>query len=196
VSSLPQPDHPILTPDFFARPTLLVARNLLGQRLVRHLDGRRLCGLIVETEAYVGAADTACHASKGRTARTETMFGPPGHAYVYLIYGMYHMLNLVTEAPDFPAAVLIRAVEPLAGVAAGKNTTNGPGKLCRAFGIDRALNGWPVTRGQQLWLEAAPPVPDGAVATGPRVGVHYAAPADRAAPWRFWLRDNPFVSKG
>ena len=102
--------------DFFVRPTLTVARALLGQRLVRETDGRRLGGLIVETEAYIGFDDTACHASKGRTSRTEVMFGPPGQTYVYLIYGMYHMLNLVTEPVDFPAAVLIRAIEPLEGI--------------------------------------------------------------------------------
>ena len=139
---------------FFIRPTLIVARALLGQRLVREIDGQRLSGLIVETEAYIGFDDTASHASKGRTARTEVMFGPPGQTYVYLIYGMYHMLNLVTEPVDFPAAVLIRAIEPLEGIEFMQrhrrqttiaNLTNGPGKLCQALAINQAFNRWDVT---------------------------------------------------
>ncbi|RMF03638.1 MAG: DNA-3-methyladenine glycosylase [Chloroflexi bacterium] len=197
-----------LSTDFFARPTLTVARELLGCRLVRQIDGATLSGVVVEAEAYIGPTDTACHASKGRTPRTEVMFGPPGRAYVYLIYGMYHMLNLVTEAEDFPAAVLIRAVEPQTGLdrmqarraKPGRPPlkpaalTSGPGKLCQAFGIDLAFNGWPVTTGEQLWLERGQTVPDSHVATGPRVGITYAAPEDISAPWRFWLRGNPFVS--
>jgi DNA-3-methyladenine glycosylase len=193
-----------LPESFFARPTLTVARDLLGQRLVRQVDGQRLSGIIVETEAYIGPNDTASHASKGRTPRTRVMFGPPGHTYVYLIYGMYHMLNIVTERDGFPAAVLIRALEPLEGVAhmqarrgkaGGKNLTNGPGKLCRAMAIDLALNNWSLGCGQDLWLEAGPPVPAEAVAAGPRIGIDYAAPADRSAAWRFWLRGNSFVSQ-
>ena len=198
----------IINRDFFARPTLVVARDLLGQRLVRACNGERLSGLIVETEAYVGPTDTACHAGKGRTPRTEVMFGPPGHAYVYLIYGMYNMLNLVTEHVDFPAAVLIRAIEPVEGIAtiqafrqqngraASKliNLTNGPGKLCQALQIDKTLNRWDVTVGQDLWLEAANPVSGDAVATGPRIGIDYADVKDREAPWRFWIKDNGFVS--
>lgn len=195
----------ILGVEFFARPTLTVARELLGQHLVREIDGQRLNGLIVETEAYIGREDSACHCSKGRTPRTEVMFGPPARTYVYLIYGMYYMLNLVTEPEGFPAAVLIRAVEPLAGLEAMQsrrprvsktiNLTNGPGKLCRAFGIDSNLHNWNVSLGQTLWLEPGHPPSDTAVATGPRIGIAYARPEDRAAPWRFWLRDNLFVSK-
>jgi len=198
-----------LPTDFFNRPTLTVARELLGQRLVRQVGGRRLSAAIVETEAYIGHGDTACHAGKGRTARTDVMFGPPGRAYVYLIYGMYHMLNLVTEADGFAAAVLIRAVEPLEGVAEMQtrrqknpdspvkltNLTSGPGKLCQALAIDRALNRRPVTTPQELWVEQDTPVAENAVATGPRVGIDYAAPKDRQAPWRFWVKDNRFVSR-
>jgi DNA-3-methyladenine glycosylase len=195
----------ILGVEFFARPTLTVARELLGQQLVCQLDGQRLSGLIVETEAYIGQEDSACHCHKGRTPRTEVMFGPPARTYIYLIYGMYHMLNLVTEPEGFPAAVLIRAVEPLEGVAAMRsrrpgvsktiNLTNGPGKLCRAFGIDVSLHNWNVSLGQRLWLEPGNPPPAAAVVTGPRLGIAYARPEDRAAPWRFWLRDNGFVSR-
>lgn len=195
----------ILTHDFFSRPTLTVSRELLGQRLVRELNGQRLSGLIVETEAYIGPTDTASHASKGRTTRTEVMFGPPGHAYIYLIYGMYYMLNLVTESADFPAAVLIRAIEPQEGIELMQSNrrlaspdprlTNGPGKLCQALAIDKRLHGWDVTAGQQLWLEPAPALPDSAIVAGPRIGIDYAHPTDRDAPWRLWVKGNRFVSK-
>jgi DNA-3-methyladenine glycosylase len=192
--------------NFYAQPTVSVARQLLGQQLVREIDGQRLSAQIVETEAYVGPTDTACHASKGRTPRTEVMFGPPGRAYVYLVYGMYCMLNLVTEAEDFPAAVLIRAVEPVKGVEIMQanrklkipkleNLTNGPGKLCQALAIDRMLNNWDVTLGQTLWIERGEFITDDLISTGPRIGVDYAEPKDRAAPWRFWIEGNGFVSK-
>lgn len=194
----------IINRNFFSRPTLAIGQALLGQYLIRELDGQRLAGRIVETEAYIGADDSANHASKGRTGRTRVMFGPPGLAYVYLIYGMYHMLNVVTEAPDFPAAVLIRAVEPVEGlnlmeahrprVRKTVNLTNGPGKLCQALAIDQKLNDWDLTVGQKLWLESGRPVPDEAIATGPRIGISYARPEDQAAPWRFWVKDNRFVS--
>lgn len=195
----------ILGVEFFARPTLTVAHELLGQHLVCQIDGQRLSGLIVETEAYIGQEDSACHCSKGRTPRTEVMFGPPARTYVYLIYGMYHMLNLVTEPEGFPAAVLIRAVEPLEGLAAMRsrrprvtrtiNLTNGPGKLCRALGIDSNLHNWNTSLGQRLWFEPGNPLPDTAVASGPRIGITYARPEDQAAPWRFWVRDNGYVSR-
>ena len=194
-----------ITRDFYSRPTLTVARELLGRRLVRQIDGRQLVGRIVETEAYIGKNDSACHATKGRTPRTEVMFGPPGHAYIYLVYGMHHMLNLVTEGQDFPAAVLIRAVEPLAGidlmrtrrprVTHDSNLTNGPGKLCQALAIDRTLLNWDVTLGRDLWLEPGEALPQAAVAAGPRIGIAYARPEDQAAPWRFWVRHNRFVSR-
>ena len=199
----------ILSDDFFSRPTLEIARALLGQHLVREVEGKRLSGRIVETEAYIGPNDSACHASKGRTPRTAVMFGPPGYTYVYLIYGMYYMLNVVTEGVSFPAAVLIRAIEPLEGMAvmsthrrrarqsaiSPQNLTNGPGKLCQALVIDKTLNQWDTTLGQRLWFESGVPLADSAIATGPRIGIDYADPEARAAPWRFWLRDNKFVSK-
>src|SRR4030095_2211918 len=135
---------------FYERSTVVVAKQLLGKYLVRKHPKGNTVGRIVETEAYVGPQDLACHASKGRTARTEVMFGPAGHAYVYFIYGFYNMLNLVTERQDHPAAVLIRAAEPVTGIhlmesrrrnGALRNLASGPGKLCQAFGIDRSLNG-------------------------------------------------------
>jgi DNA-3-methyladenine glycosylase len=195
----------IIGRDFFARPTLLVARELLGQTLVREVAGQRLSGRIVETEAYIGPQDSANHASRGRTSRTEVMFGLPGHAYVYLIYGMYSMLNVVTEHENFPAAVLIRALEPIEGIEIMRarrhsidrpvQLTNGPGKLCQALGIDGQLHNWDLTLGRQLWFEPGNKPPDTAVSVGLRVGIDYARPEDRQAPWRFWLRDNKFVSR-
>lgn len=193
----------ILLRDFFARPTLTVARELLGQRLVRELDGQRLSGLIVETEAYIGPDDSASHAyHKRNSSRAGVMFGPPGQSYIYFIYGMHFMLNIVTEAEGFPAAVLIRAIEPQEGVEvmqvnrlASPHLSNGPAKLCQALRIDQKLNNWDMTLGQTLWLEPAPPAPADAIAAGPRIGIDYAQPEDRAAPWRFWLRGNKFVSK-
>jgi DNA-3-methyladenine glycosylase len=198
----------ILERAFFARPTLTVARTLLGQRLVREIEGQRLSGLIVETEAYIGPTDTASHASKGRTARTEVMFGPAGYTYVYFIYGMYYMFNLTTEELDFPAAVLVRALQPEEGVGLMQARRqkpgrpplkitallNGPGKLCQALDIDRRLDRWDVTLGQALWLEPGEVVAEAEVATGPRLGIDYAAPEDRLALWRFWLKGNRFVS--
>jgi DNA-3-methyladenine glycosylase len=201
----------IIQQDFYTRPTLTVARELLGQRLVRQLDGQRLSGLIVETEAYIGPDDSASHAYRQRnSSRAGVMFGPPGRTYVYFIYGMYFMLNIVTEPESFPAAVLIRAIEPQEGLdlmqtnrspnhrlvaSPPQRLTNGPAKLCQALKIDKNLNNWDTTLGQKLWLEYTPAIPDAAVATGPRIGIDYAQPEDRAAPWRFWIRDNKFVSK-
>ena len=192
-----------IKPEFFAQPTLTVARKLLGQHLVREFEGQRLSGLIVETEGYVGPEDTANHASKGRTARTEVMFGPPGRTYVYLVYGMHYMLNLVTEAEDFPAAVLIRALQPVEGLAAMQtnrrgnqtNLTNGPARLCEALAIDKSLNDWDITLGQKLWLEPGQPIPETEIATGPRIGIDYAQGKDRAVSWRFWIKGNRFVSR-
>lgn len=196
----------IIPVDFYRQPTLTVARALLGQHLVRDIDGERLAARIVETEAYIGPDDSACHGKGGRrTARNAVMFGPAGQAYVYLIYGMYHMLNIVTEADGFPAAVLLRAVEPVAGLdrmqvhrpglKQVRQLTNGPGKLSRAFDIDMTLNNWNLTVGEALWLESTAPVPDHSVATGPRININSALPKDRDAPWRFWEQHNRFVSK-
>jgi DNA-3-methyladenine glycosylase len=186
---------------FYEQNTLDVARQLLGKYLVRwHPDGTTV-GRIVETEAYVGPEDKACHASRGRTLRTEIMFGHAGHAYVYMIYGFHYMLNIVTEAADFPAAVLIRAVEPLNGVRLMqsrrgteklRSLASGPGKLCQAFAIDRALNGNDVC-GKVLYLEdRGDTIPK--VVTTPRIGVDYAGKW-KHKPWRFLIRGNEFVSK-
>ncbi len=189
--------------DFYARDTLTVARELLGKRLVRHLEGRRVSGRIVEVEAYIGRDDKACHAARGRTPRNAAMFGPPGHAYVYFIYGMHYCFNIVTEQKGFPAAVLIRALEPCEGIEimrqrrGGRDDTeltNGPAKLCYALGIDRALNGADLCTGDKLWVEEDITTEKDEILAGPRIGIK----GDRRAltiPWRFWIKDNPFVSR-
>lgn len=176
--------------DFFSGSTLSIARALIGMRLVHDDGSGRRAGRIVETEAYQGPRDLAAHSARGRTPRTEVMFGPAGHAYVYFIYGFWNCLNVVTGSPGVPHAVLLRALEPLEGLAA---STWGPGLLCRALGIDRSLNGVDL-RGDVLWLEPSPRSSAPArIARSARIGVDYAGEwAER--PWRFFDRDSPFVS--
>ena len=177
----------MLPSTFYARDAQTVARALLGQTLVCEI-GEVQRARVVETEAYVGVHDLACHASKGRTKRTETMFGPPGRLYVYLIYGMYSMLNVVTGAEGEAQAVLVRAAEPLENVT-GK--TDGPGKLTRALGVTRDHNAHPLDRAP-LYFEAGPP-PE-RITTTTRVGIPYAG-AWRDAPLRFYDAESPHVSK-
>jgi len=174
---------------FYARETLTVARELLGLHLVHFVSGRRRVGRIVETEAYRGPKDLAAHSSRGRTKRTEVMFGPPGHAYIYLIYGVWDCFNVVTAADGVPHAVLIRALEPITGV---DETTHGPGLLCRALGIDRSLHGTDLTGGE-LWIENPAAYRKPRIARATRIGVDYAG--DWAGkPWRFFDKDSPYVS--
>jgi DNA-3-methyladenine glycosylase len=173
----------ILSYTYFNRPTLTVARSLLGKYLVRENGKGTVAGKIIEVEAYVGPQDLACHASKGRTPRTEVLFSSPGIAYVYLIYGMYHCLNVVTERIDYPAAVLIRAIE------IDGELIDGPGRLCRAMQIDRSLNRWNMTIGEQLWLEdRAVVVRKSELGAFPRIGVDYAGEWAKKL-WRFRLKD-------
>jgi DNA-3-methyladenine glycosylase len=192
--------------DFYTRgETLVVARELLGKLLVvPAADGRSVAGRVVEVEAYVGTEDRASHAHGGRrTARTETMYARGGVAYVYFVYGLHHQFNVVTGAAGEPHAVLVRALEPSAGVEwmrrrravrDDRALTSGPGKLCRALGIDRTFDGEDLTGGR-VWLEDDGfTVEPSEVAAGPRVGVAYAG-ADALRPWRFWLKGNAFVSK-
>jgi DNA-3-methyladenine glycosylase len=191
----------VLPRSFYDRDAIDVARDLLGKTLVRELDGERLSARIVETEAYVGPHDLACHASKGMTARNQVMFGEPGHAYVYFIYGMYYCLNLVTGRSGYPAAVLIRACEPLDGIETMRrlrkkakkdlDLTSGPGKLCIAMGIDRTLNGADVCTKKGLFVEDAPSVND--IVSSSRIGVDYAGEY-KDKPWRFYIKNNPYVS--
>ncbi len=175
---------------FYDRDTATVARALLGCALV-HLDGDlRRVGRIVETEAYVGAHDLACHASKGRTPRTEVLFGEPGRAYVYLIYGMYDCFNVVTDREGHASAVLVRAVAPIDHC---MGDTDGPGKLCRAMRITRAHNRLDLTL-PPLWIESGEPPRPGSISRGPRIGVDYAGDWAKE-PLRFWLADSPWVSR-
>lgn len=171
-----------ITRSYFNRPTLTVARSLIGKYLVRRNGKGMIAGKIIEVEAYIGPKDKACHASKGRTPRTEVLFGPPGISYVYLIYGMYYCLNVVTERAGFPAAVLIRAVE------VNGELIDGPGRLCRAFEIDRSLDRLDMTSGEALWFEdRGATIPRGEIGMFPRIGVDYAGEWAKK-PWRFRLR--------
>jgi DNA-3-methyladenine glycosylase len=175
--------------DFYARSTLVVARELLGMHLVHDDAGEKRVGRIVETEAYLGPHDLAAHSSKGRTARTDVMFGPPGHAYVYFIYGFWNCLNVVTRAEGTPHAVLLRALEPISGLT---DKTWGPGLLCRAMNIDRGLNRADLTA-DRLWIETPPKRRPVRVSRSPRIGVDYAGDwAQR--PWRYFDRDSAYVS--
>lgn len=174
---------------FYDRDTVTVARELLGKCLVHGAGASRKVGRIVEVEAYVGAHDKASHSYRGYTARNAPMFGPPGHAYVYLIYGMYWCMNVVTEREGHASAVLIRAVEPVAGIV---GRTQGPGLLCKAMGIDRRLNGCDLT-GDGLHI-----ADDGfsgfRIVKRPRIGVDYAGSWARRH-LRFYVAGNPFVSR-
>ena len=183
-----------LPQEFYNRPTLTVARELIGTRLVRILDGVKLVGLITEAEAYIGETDLACHAKAGRTPRTLSMYGPPGHAYVYFTYGNHWMLNAVTEREGFPAAVLIRAIQPIEGVevmSARRNgrDTFGPGKLTQAMGITKNENTVDLTEASSgLWIEAGVSVPDKSLTIGPRVGLNTVPEPWLSKPWRFLVK--------
>lgn len=186
---------------FYNRPTITVARNLLGKYLVRRIKGQIIKTKIIETEAYCGPKDLANHASKGLTPRTKVMFGPAGHSYVYMIYGMYHCLNVVTEREGYPAAVLIRSVSSIpysvhrikgkkiqnTGYKILNTNLNGPGKLCRELKIDRILNGIDMCRGKELWLEDnGEKINTRKIKKGKRIGVNYAGPY-KDKLWRFYL---------
>ena len=184
----------VLPRKFYNRPTLTVARELIGARLVRILDGVKLVGLITETEAYIGEEDLGCHAKAGRTPRTVVMYGPPGHAYVYFTYGNHWMLNAVTEQEGFPAAVLIRAIQPVEGVEVMSTRRNGrdtfgPGKLTQAMGITKSENTVDLTvAGDSLWIEAGILVPDKNVTIGPRVGLNTVPEPWFSKQWRFLVK--------
>jgi DNA-3-methyladenine glycosylase len=179
---------------FYDRDAEAVARDLLGTWLVRRHETLLQIGRVVETEAYLGPHDLAAHSSRGRTARTEVMFGPPGHAYVYLIYGMHHCLNAVTEAAGRASAVLIRALEPVVGI---DLNPRGPGRLCKALGIDRTLNGVDLTepvRPPLAFVEPGEPLTPFTIDAGPRIGVDYAGEwAARAL--RFTVRGSQWLSR-
>lgn len=187
-----------LTRCFFEGYTPNVARSLLGTVLVRVIDGERLSGMIVETEAYRGSRDPASHASGGRTKRNAVMFGEAGHAYVYFSYGFHWCLNLTTEPPGSAGAVLIRAVEPMEGVdrmtknrggIAAEHATDGPGKLTQALEIDSALNGEDVVASDRLFVEEGKKV--NGIGSSSRVGIRHGV----ELRWRFFVMGNSFVSK-
>ena len=188
-----------LTHQFFDRPALRVARELLGMRLVRLENGQRIAGTIIETEAYRGEEDLGCHCRAGRTPRTQVLYGPPGHAYVYFTYGMHWMLNFVAEPRDFPAAILIRAIQPCEGleIIAGrrgkqprKNWTDGPGKICQALNIDQRFNSADLCAANAtLFVEQGQPISDSNVTIGPRVGLNNVPEPWKSVPWRFLVNE-------
>ena len=181
----------ILSSKFYSRNTIEVAQNLLGCFLVRKYRGKIIRGMITEVEAYVGEDDLACHASRGKTPRTEIMYGRPGFAYVYMIYGMYFCLNIVTEKEGFPAAVLIRGATVGNSISTDRSSLrvlDGPGKLCRFLKIDKKLNGWDLTKGEKLWLEPRDPkykFPE--IEKSERIGIDYAKHC-REYLWRFYMK--------
>jgi DNA-3-methyladenine glycosylase len=188
----------ILPRRFYARPTLVVARELLGKELLWRGSGGPMGGVIVEVEAYLGAHDPASHAFRGETPRNRTMFGAPGHAYVYFTYGMHHCLNVVTEDLGTPHAILLRALRPKTGLARWRaarpdlpleRIASGPGRLCRALGLDRTHDGLDLVR-SELGVRTVPGAAAGAVRSGPRIGIRLA----RELPYRFWLAGEAAVS--
>lgn len=193
--------------EFYLRDdTLQIARDLLGKILVvpDAATGARVSGRIVETEGYLGAIDKAAHSfGNRRTPRTEIMFAAGGRAYVFFIYGMYFQLNFIVGALDSPHCVLARAVEPLDGIETmrarrgrgmkDQNLTSGPGKLCIAFGIDKTFNGADLL-GERIWIEEDQSFSAPEIVSGERIGIDYAQEF-AAKPWRFWVKDNPFVSR-
>jgi DNA-3-methyladenine glycosylase len=190
----------ILPRSFYDRETEIVAREMLGAVLECRTDDGVASGIIVETEAYVGEHDPACHAAAGRTRRTEPLYGRPGLSYVYFIYGVHWCFNAVTRGEGLPSAVLVRAIQPVEGIeimrvrrgpkVRGVNLTNGPGKLCAALRIDGTMNAQSLQRGQLVIREGSH-VSDDQIVDGPRIGI------TKAADWplRFFIRDNEWVSK-
>jgi len=189
----------ILKKSFYSQPTAEVARQLLGKFLRRRVNGKLYVGKIVETEAYLGEEDLACHASKGMTERNKTMFGPAGRAYIYFVYGMHYCLNVVTEEENNPCAVLIRALEPIKIILPPnkgglRKVLNGPAKLCREFKIDKKLNGWDLTIGEKLWIENGETIKPNQIKKSKRVGVDYAG-IWKNRLLRFYIKNNKFVSR-
>jgi DNA-3-methyladenine glycosylase len=206
VTFLMAPHEPQPLPrSFYARRTRTVARELLGCTLVRQWNGTRLSGLIVEAEAYIGESDLACHAKAGRTLRTAVMYGLPGFSYVYFTYGMHWMLNVVTEEQNFPAAVLLRAIEPVEGIEVmqrlrgGKDLRfvgRGPACLTQAMGVSRAENGLDLcAHDSTLWIEQGNAIPKRNVGVSPRIGLGNTPEPWLSKPWRYFVGGSPFVSR-
>jgi DNA-3-methyladenine glycosylase len=198
----------VLPRSFYKRSSVEVARELLGARLIRREEGDRLAGMILETEAYQGEEDLACHARAGKTPRTQVMYGPGGFAYVYFTYGAHWMLNAVAEPEGIPAAVLVRAILPIEGLekmaefrplptrrslpdrpapaAPFTGWTDGPAKLCQALNVTGRLNGADLCDPSgELFIEAGEPIPEGQVSRGPRIGINNVPEPWKSKPWRF-----------
>ena len=189
---------------FFSRPTRLVARELLGCQLIRVLEGTRLAGIIVETEAYIGERDLACHAKAGKTTRTAVMYGPAGFSYVYFTYGMHWMLNIVTEREGVPAAVLIRALQPTMGMErmkTNRGTTEhqmlcrGPARLTQAMEITKKENGLDLCHeSSSIWIQASGGLNKRRIAVSSRIGLGNTPEPWLSKRWRYFIEGNPFVS--
>jgi DNA-3-methyladenine glycosylase len=179
-----------LSREFYNRDTKIVAKELLGKYLVHHKNGIEYVGKIVEVEAYLGPHDLAAHSAKGLTPRTKVMFGPPGHAYVYLIYGMYYCMNVVTEQEGHASAVLLRALEPIKNIT---QRTQGPGLLCNAMHIDKKFHGHDLLS-DDLYITNTPDAKRIVIVKKPRIGVAYAGEW-AAKPLRFYIKGNNFISK-
>jgi DNA-3-methyladenine glycosylase len=190
--------------DFFQQNTIAVAKQLRGKFIVRKIGKQTLVGKIVETEAYRGFHDLASHAHKGKTARNAVMFDEGGYSYIYLVYGMYHCFNIITEKKDYPAAVLIRAVEPIEGLALMKknrktdelkNLCSGPAKFCQAFALTKKQSGIDLSKSKEIWLEdRGNKIKNSEIVKTKRVGIDYSGHC-REWPWRFYLKDNKLISK-
>ncbi len=190
----------ILERTFYNRDVVEVSQDLLGKRLIHLVDGERVGGIIIETEAYDGEQDQACHARKGLTKRNAPMYGEPGHAYIYFTYGMHWLLNCVTGKTGYPAAVLIRTLIPTEGIAMiaenregihRKHWCDGPAKLTRALGIDGEQNQADLCNSSgEIWIEDGITIPTSLIHTSPRIGIGYAAEPWRSIPWRFFIRDD------
>lgn len=180
--------------EFFVQPTLKVAKKLLGKYLVRKIGKKTLAGKIVETEAYIGPKDRASHSFGGKvTKRNRAEYFIGGHAYIYLVYGMYWQLNITTGPEGKPECVLIRALEPLNKKS---KLTNGPGKLCRWLKLDKSFYGEDLTKSSLLWLEdRGERISEKEISASPRIGIDYAGPYWAKKPWRFYLKNNPWVSR-
>jgi DNA-3-methyladenine glycosylase len=193
-------------PDFYARRATIVARELLGATLVRRIDGQRVSGTIIETEAYTGLDDMASHARVGRTPHNQPMWDLPGHAFVYLTYGIHWLFNVTAEPHDQPAGILIRALQPLEGLSImaanrpghpPRDWLRGPGRITQAMAITGITNRADLTIDTgDVWIEAGDTVPDDQVSTGPRIGLgRYVMEPWLSMPWRFWVSGNEYVSR-
>ncbi len=191
----------ILKRDFYVRPVVEVAHALIGKQLVHQINGQPVAGIILETEAYDGEQDLACHAHSGKTKRNAVMYGPAGHAYIYFTYGMHWLLNCVTGCENYPAAVLIRSLHPTTGLESmaqnregieQKSWCNGPAKLTKALSLDGTLNGCDLCqKNSTLWIAEGITIPDEFIQAAPRIGIGYAGEPWKSKPWRFTMQMPP-----